>query len=254
MRLTVLGCSGGIGAGLRTTAMLLDDDVLIDAGTGVGDLSIEALSRIEAVFLTHSHLDHVCSVPFIADAVGRLRETPLKIYGLRQTLDTLRAHVFNNLLWPDLTQLPHPDRPFVQCCEIACGETVRVGQRAITPLPASHIVPAVGYQIDSGAASVVFTGDSGPDDDLWEAINAIGNLRYLIIETAFCQRDYDFAVVSQHLCPSLLADELAKLRVPAEVYITHLKPSDRAVTIIQVTDVAGRFLPKALREGQVFEF
>ena len=31
MRIRVLGCSGGIGAGARTSAMLVDNDVLIDA-------------------------------------------------------------------------------------------------------------------------------------------------------------------------------------------------------------------------------
>ncbi|CAN7407560.1 MBL fold metallo-hydrolase [Paraburkholderia hospita] len=73
------GSGGGIGAGLHTTAMLLESDVLIDAGTGVGDLSIEALSRIDAVFLTHSHLDHLCLVPFVANTVGQLRLKPLTI-------------------------------------------------------------------------------------------------------------------------------------------------------------------------------
>ncbi len=131
---------------------------------------------------------------------------------------------------------------------------MRLGQREITALPASHTVPAIGQRIDSGAASLVFTGDTGPDDDLWEAINAIGNLRYLIIETAFCERDRDMAAVSRHLCPSLLAGELARLSVPAEVFMTHLKPGDRAVTMSQATGLARRFLPKALRERQVSEF
>jgi cAMP phosphodiesterase len=98
-----------MGTGLHTTAMLLESDVLIDAGTGAGDLSIEALSRIDAVFLTHSHLDHLCLVPFVADAVGQLRRKPLTIYGLKEILDMKRTHVFNNLLWPDFTSLPHPD-------------------------------------------------------------------------------------------------------------------------------------------------
>jgi glyoxylase-like metal-dependent hydrolase (beta-lactamase superfamily II) len=105
----VPGSGGGIGAGLHTTAMLLESDVLIDAGTGVGDLSIEALPRIDAVFLTHSHLDHLCLVPFVADTVGQLPRKPLTIYGLKEILDMLRTHVFNNLLWPDFTSLPHPD-------------------------------------------------------------------------------------------------------------------------------------------------
>ena len=41
MKFRVLGCSGGIGARARTTSFLVDDDVLLDAGTGVEDLSID---------------------------------------------------------------------------------------------------------------------------------------------------------------------------------------------------------------------
>ena len=59
MQIRILGCSGGVSANLRTTSLLVDGDVLIDAGTGVGDLSLEEMSRIQHVFLTHSHLDHI---------------------------------------------------------------------------------------------------------------------------------------------------------------------------------------------------
>ena len=44
MKLRVLGCSGGIGGRhLRTTSLLVDNDILIDAGTGVGDVSLAEL-------------------------------------------------------------------------------------------------------------------------------------------------------------------------------------------------------------------
>jgi ribonuclease BN (tRNA processing enzyme) len=52
-------------------------------------------------------------------------------------------------------------------------------------LPANHTVPAVGYQVDSGQGSLVFTGDTGPCPELWQYVNQIRNLRYLIIECAF---------------------------------------------------------------------
>ena len=69
MKIRVLGCSGGIGGSLRTTSFLVDDDVLIDAGTGVGDLSLEQLAKIDHIFVSHSHLDHVTSIPFLVDTV-----------------------------------------------------------------------------------------------------------------------------------------------------------------------------------------
>lgn len=239
MKLTILGCSGGIGIGLRTTAMLLDDDVLIDAGTGVGDLTLDQMARIDAVFLTHCHLDHICALPLLADAVGGRRQAPVTIYALEATIDALRIHLFNDCLWPDFSVLPSVDAPYLRYQVVNPGVAVQLGRRRITPLPASHGVPAIGYRLDSGAASLAFTGDTGPCDALWEAVNAIDNLRYLIIETSFAEQDCHIAEASRHLCPSLLAGELARLRLPAEIFITHLKPDDSAATVAEI----GRLLP-----------
>ena len=80
MKLRVLGCSGGIGGDAQTTAMLLDDDILIDAGTGVGNLSMEEMVKIDHIFLTHAHLDHVAFIPFLVDTVGYLRTRPIIIH------------------------------------------------------------------------------------------------------------------------------------------------------------------------------
>ncbi len=254
MKLRILGCSGGIGANLRTTAMLLDDDVLIDAGTGVGDLALDEMVRIDHVFVTHSHLDHICSIPFLVDTVGYRRKTPLTVYAIRETVEALRAHVFNDCIWPDFTKLPRPEAPYLQFREIKRGQTVTLAGRKITALSASHLVPAVGYCLDSGAASLVFTGDTGPNDALWKVVNRIGNLRYLIIETAFCNRDHGIAMASRHLCPSLLAQEIGKLRLPVEILVTHLKPGDSALTMSEVAAALHAHQPRMLEHGQVIEF
>ncbi len=254
MKLKILGCSGGIGANLRTTAMLLDDDVLIDAGTGVGDLTLDDMVRIDHVFLTHSHLDHICSLPFLVDTVGYLRSTPLTVYATAETVNALRTHVFNDCIWPDFTRLPQPGAPYLQCREISRGQTVTLAGRNTTALCADHLVPAVGYWHDSGKASLVFPGDTGPNDALWTIVNGIGNLRYLFIETAFCNRDYAIAIASRHLCPSLLAAELSQLRLPAEIFITHLKPGDRVLTMTEVAATLHAYQPRMLEHGQLIEF
>ena len=161
MKLRVLGCSGGIGGSLRTTSFVLDDDVLLDAGTGVGDLNIEELRRIDRVFLTHSHLDHVTSLPFLVDTVGWMRDTPLTVHALPETIEVLREHLFNWKLWPDFAQIPDAQNPWMRYEPVALGEPFDLGRgRTITPLPANHVVPAVGYHLDSGQASLVFTGDT----------------------------------------------------------------------------------------------
>src|SRR6266849_4327239 len=206
MRLRVLGCSGGIGGRhLRTTSFLLDSDVLIDAGTGVGDLSLAELSLIDYIFLTHSHLDHVASIPFLVDTVGGMRTKPLTVYAQRATIEIMHNHLFNWAIWPDFSEIPSPEAPFLRYAEIEVGKTVSLSRRDITPIPARHTVPAVGYHLDSGAASLVFTGDTGPNDALWSVVNRIDNLKYLIIETAFSNTERHLAEISRHLCLAPLA-------------------------------------------------
>lgn len=253
MKLRILGCSGGIGGDLRTTSMLLDHDILIDAGTGVGDLGIHELSRIDHVFLTHSHLDHVTSIPFMVDSVGGMRDKPITVHAIEPTLEILRQHLFNWKLWPDFTQIPDARKPFLRYQAVTLGTTVDVDGRKLTPLPANHVVPAIGYRLDSGRSSLVFTGDTTTNDSFWAEVNKIDNLRYLIIETAFCNRERDLAIASKHLCPSMLAEELAKLKRKADVYITHLKPGEIEVTMQEIKECAGAYNPRMLENNQVFE-
>lgn len=255
MKLRVLGCSGGIGGRhLRTTSFLIDNDILIDAGTGVGDVSLAELTLIDHIFVTHSHLDHVCSIPFLVDTVGGMRNKPLTVYAAEPTLEIMRNHLFNWSIWPDFTQIPTPSKPWMRYQAVQLGETVEITGRKITPLPANHAVPAVGYQVESGRGSLVFTGDTTTHDPLWKIVNQITNLRYVIIETAFCNRERDLAIASKHLCPSLLAEELAKLERSADVFITHLKPGEIELTMQEVEECAGQYKPRMLQNNQVFEF
>ncbi|HTP95906.1 MAG TPA: 3',5'-cyclic-nucleotide phosphodiesterase [Burkholderiales bacterium] len=255
MRLRVLGCSGSIGGQHnRTTSFLVDQDILIDAGTGVGDLSLSELTLIDHIFVTHSHLDHVNSIAFFLDSVGALRPKPVTVYAAIPTIETLKKHLFNWDIWPDFTQIPTPEQPWLRYQPIEVGEVISVGSRKVTVLPAIHTVPAVGYQLDSGKSSLVFTGDTGPNDALWEVVNRIDNLKFVIIETAFSDKDRWLADISKHLCPETLGEELAKLKRPAEVYITHLKPAEIELTMQEIEELPGDLHPRLLQNNHVFEF
>ncbi len=253
MQVRILGCSGGIGGDLRTTSMLLDNDILIDAGTGVSDLSIDQMIAIDHIFLTHSHLDHIACIPLMVDTVIGLREKHVTLHATRETWEILKEHIFNWKIWPDFTAIPDAKDPFLRFSEIRIGETVNMAGRKITPLPVNHVVPAVGFQIDSGRASLVFSGDTTTCDALWEAVNRIENLKYLIIETAFGNTEIKLARTSKHLCPSLLMEELNKLLRPAEVFITHLKPGEGDEIMHQIKIATSAFDPKPLQYSQVFE-
>ena len=254
MQLRILGCSGGIGGTLQTTSMLIDHDILVDAGTGVTDLTLSELEQIDHVFLTHAHLDHIAALPLIVDTVGPIRKRPLTVHCLPEVRKSLQDHIFNWKIWPDFGQIPSAEAPLLLWHPIELGETVDLGGRKLTTLPANHVVPAVGYWIDSGRASLVFTGDTSTNDALWKVVNTIPNLRYLIIETAFPNTERELAVQSKHLCPSLLADELAKLKSSAQVFVTHLKPGAVTQTMAEIEEDASKYCPRMLANGQVFRF
>jgi ribonuclease BN (tRNA processing enzyme) len=254
MQLKVLGCSGGIGGSLRTTSFLLDHDILIDAGTGVGDLTLTELKRIDHIFVTHSHLDHVACIPFLVDTVGGMRDAPITLHAAEDTLAILREHLFNWKIWPDFAQIPSPQAPYLRYSSFRLGDTINVQGRRIRPLPADHVVPAVGFHLDSGEASLVFSGDTTVCDALWEEVNRIENLRYLLIETAFPNAERNLALASKHLTPDMLAQELAKLTRPARIFVSHLKPGAGALTMEEVEAVAGAYGPRMLVNGQVFKF
>lgn len=254
MKLRVLGCSGGIGGNLRTSSFLLDQDVLIDAGTGVNELSLSELSVIDHVFVTHSHLDHIACIPMMVDSVWMMRERPITIYAIGETLDLLKQHVFNWKIWPDFSEIPNAQQPSMRYQPIELGETVVLNGRMITAIPANHVVPAVGYQLDSGKASLVYTGDTTTNNALWKVVNKIENLRYLFIESAFSNSEKELAVLSKHLCPSLLAAELDKFKREAEVFITHLKPGELELTMQEIEDCVRGVRPQMLLNNQEFEF
>jgi ribonuclease BN (tRNA processing enzyme) len=258
MKFRVLGCSGGIGGDLRTTSFLIDHDVLIDAGTGVGDLSLSELSMIDHVFVSHSHLDHITSIPFMVDSAGFMRDKPLTVYALQETLELLKKHIFNGSIWPDFTEIPNVSEPYMRYQSIELGKDVMLSGRKVTPLPANHVVPAIGFMLDSGNGSLVFSGDTTSNPALWNMVNKISNLRYIILETAFSNSEKNLAEASKHLCPSLAAAELAKLKIDAEVFITHLKPGESDLTMREIAEnieeLGLKFRPKMLMNNQILEF
>lgn len=254
MRLTILGCSGGIGSGLRTTSLLLDDDTLIDCGTGAGDLDLPRMAGIDQVFLTHSHLDHVAMLPMLADSAGNFRNTPLTVYALPETIAILRSHVFNSLIWPDYTVEPSPEKPYLRFEPIEAGQTVLSRGRKITALPAEHAVPAVGYVIDSGESAFAFSGDTTYCSAFWDALDRTENLRYLMIEATFLDRAGERAKISGHMTPSLLAKGFDRLEKSVSILITHMEAGREAETMREIMAHSSRFHPEALARGQVFEF
>lgn len=251
MQIRVLGCSGSIAAGCRTTAFLLDDDVLIDAGTGVGELTLDELARIDHILLSHSHLDHVLGVPLLADSVMRRRagRPPIQVHALPETLDALRKHLFNGTLWPDFTRLPSPAAPVLSLRPFQTGEQLQFGQRHIEVLPALHTVPAVGFAVLAPAGAWVFSGDTAPHAPLWQRLGEL-QVRHLVVETAFRNDEHSLAAISRHMHPAALARELAGLAESVDVWITHIKPGELEAVMGEIGALAPRHRVRALVSGQ----
>ena len=262
MKVRVLGCSGAIAKDCRTTSFLIDSDVLVDCGTGVGDLTLDEMKGVDQVLLTHSHLDHVASLPLMIDAIASSLTKPVQVHALPGTIAAVKAHIFNNVIWPDFSRIPTPEKPFLSFHELHVGETIHITGKSIEVLPAVHTVPAVGYAITSGKGCWVFTGDTERNPAFWRRINQM-NIAALVIETAFSNREKDLAKRALHLAPASLAEELDLIdkekRFP--IYITHTKPAetDMIMAEIQKFDQTQPFGPNVshdirwLRAGQEFD-
>lgn len=253
MELKVLGCSGGVGNQLRTTTLLIDDDVLIDAGTGLGDLHLQAMSCIRHIFLTHSHLDHITSIPFLVDTMFDTIKEPIVIHGLAETIDALKTHIFNNVIWPDFARLPSQDSPVMEYQVMKPGEVAEIGNRKIEMIEVNHIVAGVGYRVESETGSFAFSGDTTTNDTFWDALNKHDKLDLLIAESAFTNKDIKLCHLSGHYCAELLGPDLAKLKLKPEVYISHNKAGAEAQIFAECQKAITTHTIHPLSTGQSFK-
>lgn len=252
MELRILGCSGGMGVDLRTTTLLLDDDVLIDAGTGVGDLDISAMTHLRHVFLSHSHLDHIASLPLLVDTIFDQIKEPIVVHGQAETLKALQDHVFNNIIWPDFSRLPNPEHP-VMCYEaMAPTDVYQLGDRSIEMITVKHSVPSVGYRVTTPTGVFAFSGDTSTNDNLWEVLNSGSKLDLLIVEAAFANKDKQLSQQAHHYCPETLAADIAKLKHQPEIYISHNKPGDEELIFSECEQAITTHTVKRLSGGAHF--
>lgn len=253
MKLRVLGCSGGIGGELRTTSLLIDDDILIDAGTGLGELSLDEMKKVRHVFLTHTHLDHVACLPLMVDSMFPHIVEPMMVRSHAAAIEALQKHIFNWAIWPDFSSLPTKENPVMRYEQLHMGEVCALNGRNFEMVPVNHIVPAVGYRIECASGVAAFSGDTTTNDTFWEALNARDRLDVLIVEVAFKEAFRDLALRSRHYCPSLLAEDLKKLRHRPLVFLTHNKPGEEELIYAQCRErVTDREL-RRLTGGLVIE-
>ena len=239
MRIRVLGCSGGIGAGSRTSALLIDGDVLIDAGTGIGDLALDDLQPIRHVFLTHAHLDHIAGLPMLVDSVfDENFDLPLTVYAREETLRAVQRHLFNNVIWPDFSKLPSPENPMLRYQVCSPGDTVTIDHRDFYAIDVMHSVPSLGYTVQNSGGVFAVSGDTKTNQTLWPVLNACDDLKVLVIEVSFPDEMERLATEAGHYCPRTLTDDLERLKHSPEIWLTGMKPGQEERILRQVIEAA----------------
>ncbi len=225
MKIEILGCSGSVMPGYGTTSILVDSKVLIDAGSVMSVLDPHSVTGIRAVLITHPHIDHIMELPFLVDALYMKRARGIRILGSPQTIDAIRAHVFNGLIWPDLAELD-TTADFVTLESIS-GEAVHIDGIDITAFPVEHTRGAYGYVLSSDGGHVLFSGDTGYHEGLFALIKRLSpTLRACFIEASFPDRMENLARITQHLTPGLISRGLDGIvRPQTRVFVYHIKPA-----------------------------
>lgn len=241
MKIRVLGALGAEGLGQRPSAFLINDRVLLDAGTVTGALSVPEQLEIEHALVSHSHLDHIAGLAYLTETLAFCSETRAKvtIASLEPVVDALRTAVFNNIVWPDFTQIPRPEMAVVKYRPLVEHVEQRLGDLWVTPVSVSHTVPAAGFILHDGTSGVIYSGDTGPTDDLWKAARGLRGLRAVILECAFPSRLGDLAEVARHMTPELVRRELDKLPADVPVWIFHVKPQFYEETAEELSRIGG---------------
>ncbi len=225
MKIRVLGSHGSVNPDYHTSSYLINDKICIDAGSLCSSLSNDEQFELEHVFITHPHLDHIKDLAFITENTFSPDRKKLNVYSIPSVIEDIKAHLFNDIIWPDFTKIPvDKDGNMILGYEPLSGE-VNVEGVKIKPVKVNHPGNATGYLVDDGVSQVLFTGDTGPTDEVWKLTNKLDKLKAVFTEITFPDRMNWLAEVSGHMTTQLLMDDLKKLddqEVP--VYISHFKP------------------------------
>ncbi|MBI5101938.1 MAG: 3',5'-cyclic-nucleotide phosphodiesterase [Nitrospirae bacterium] len=224
MLLKVLGSAGAEFPGYNPPAFLIDGSLLLDAGTIGSKLTSHQQLKIKDILVTHSHLDHVKGIPFLADnMIINNGDSTITIYGIRETLGSLRKNVLNGRIWPDFTKISAAIEPVLKLKNISPGKRFKVENYSIIAYRVNHTVPAVGYIVrDPKGSTLLYTGDTGPTSSIWKSNDRIDTA---IIEVSFPNAMEALALKTGHMTPALLVEELGKMKImPGKILITHPKP------------------------------
>ncbi len=225
MRVRVLGCYGTELLDYHATSFLINETILVDAGTIASALTMEEQLKIRGILLSHSHLDHIKGLFFLADNLFERFSATINIYSTVGILDILRTHYFNSLLSPDFTSIPNKKKPLMKLSPIVPSQGFEVNGLMVHAFKANHVVESVGYKLQDGNGAILYSGDTGATPWIWKEAREQKSLKAIFVETSFPNRLSDLARLTGHLTPSMLEKELKKIGgLDVPIFIFHMKP------------------------------
>ena len=236
MELRILGSDGGASLHHRNVSLLVDGRLALDAGSLACGLDLEEQGRVAVVLLTHAHMDHVADLGAITDVRAQQGGPTLPIRGLPETVAALEAHFFNDVLWPDFRRIPAGDGPTIELLPLAVREPFDAAGFRVTAIPVDHAVPACGFLVDDGRDALGYTGDTGPTEEIWDLLRETRNLRAVVTEVSYPDREAELARISGHLTPATFARQLERLSGGTEprVLVYGLKPVHAAEIVAEL--------------------
>ncbi len=238
VKVNILGSSiGGQVSQQYAISYVINDKIAIDAGCLGLAWPLQVQRDVKHVFLSHSHVDHIGSLPLFVENVYEPGPDCPTIFGHPQVLDCLEKDVFNDRVWPDFIELGKVETPFLELKSINDGAEIQIDDLTITAVDVDHIVPTLGFIVEDAQSAVVFGCDSGPTERIWELANQNPKLKAVYLEASFPNSMDWLAKVSKHLTPAMFLEEYRKLKAEVAVVAIHIKAAFRDQVIQELREL-----------------
>ena len=222
MKVKIVGGFGGPAPGKRCTSILVNDELLLDLGAASVGMSESEKKKLKHIFLSHVHLDHIKELPHLCDDLKRLGRKSVDLHCNQFTESSLRTHVFNNILYEDITDTGTGDLTFHN---IASEKEAQVGEYRVVPISVNHPCDAYGFIIKKGNDMVVFTMDTGSCFKIWDVVKKQKeNLKGIFFDLSFPNKLHQVALASGHHTSETIAQEIKLMPANAPLYSIHVKP------------------------------